>query len=113
MARIYVSIDKNGFSYLNTTDYQGASGPRKSSKGTIHVINFETDDVVKLAGCEPTAMLEMPLKLIVWNDGKNAFIGYTNANHFKKRYLVSECDEVIKNINRSLIRVVNDAIRTH
>ena len=112
LTRVIESIEKNGFSFLNTSSYKRGVSTKKSEMNAVQIVYFETEDVAELAACEPTAMLEMPLKLIIWNEGKNAFIGYTNPNHFKKRYLVTTCDEVIKNLNRALIRVVNDAIRT-
>lgn len=114
ISKLYFSIDKNGFSYLNTSEYKSSSrGVDAKFKGRIQVISFETEDVGKLAACEPTAMLDMPFKILVWEEGDDTYIAYTNALHLNQRYMIRGCDDLIHNINKSLIRVVNDAIRTH
>lgn len=114
ISKLYFSIDKNGFSYLNTEEYKAS--PRGSNgvfKGRIQVISFETDEVSRLASCEPTVMLEVPFKILVWQDEEDTFIAFTNAMNLKHRYMIRGCDEIIHEINKSLIRVVNDAIRTN
>jgi len=114
ISKLYFSIDKNGFSYINTEEYKAS--PRGSNglfKGRIQVISFETDEVTQLASCEPTVMLEVPFKILVWQDGDDTFIAFTNAMNLKHRYMIRGCDEIIHEINKSLIRVVNDAIRTN
>lgn len=114
ISKLYFSIDKNGFSYINTQEYKATPrGTDGTFKGRIQVISFETDDVGKLAACEPTAMLDMPFKVLVWQDGNDTFIAYTNATHLNHRYVIKGCDEVVHNINKVLIRIVNDAIRKH
>ncbi|SMD38922.1 Uncharacterized conserved protein, DUF302 family [Reichenbachiella faecimaris] len=114
ISKLYFSIDKNGFSYVNTQEYK--SNPRgleDGFKGRIQVISFETDDVVRLAACEPAALLDVPFKILVWEEGDDTFIAFTNAMNLKHRYVIRNCDEVIHEINKALIRIVNDAIRTH
>lgn len=114
ISKLYFSIDKNGFSYLNTTEYKSSSrGVDGQFKGRIQVISFETEDVGRLAACEPTAMLDMPFKILVWQEGDDTYIAYTNALHLSQRYMIRGCDNLIHSINKSLIRIVNDAIRTH
>ncbi len=114
ISKLYFSIDKNGFSYVNTEEYKAnPRGTEGAFKGRIQVISFETDDVVRLAACEPTALLDVPFKILVWQEEDDTFIAFTNALNIKHRYMVRGCDEVIHNINKSLIRIVNDAIRTN
>lgn len=113
ISKLYFSIDKNGFSYLNTTEYKSTTrGVDANFKGRIQVISFETEDVGRLAACEPSAMLDMPFKILVWQEEDDTFIAFTNAVHLRQRYMIRGCDQIIHNINKSLIRVVNDAIRT-
>lgn len=114
ISRLYFSIDKNGFSYLNTQEYKAnPRGLENGFKGRIQVISFETDDVVHLVACEPTALLDVPFKILVWEEGDDTYIAFTNAMNLKHRYVIRNCDEVIHNINKALIRIVNDAIRTN
>lgn len=114
ISKLYFSIDKNGYSYLNTEEYKASpKGSNGMFKGKIQVISFVTDEVTQLASCEPTALLEVPFKILVWADGEDTFIAFTNAMNLKHRYMVRDCDEVIKEINKSQIRIVNDAIRTN
>lgn len=112
ISKIHLAIDKNEFSYLQTTEYDSDSS-KKDGKHNIHLITFTSSDVQKLAECEPTAMLDMPLKILVWSEEGDTYIGCTNSINFKRRYKIVGCEEVLTSINRALIRVINDAIRTH
>jgi len=114
ISKLYFSIDKNGYSYLNTQEYKAnPRGTEDGFRGRIQVISFETDEVSRLVSCEPTALLEVPFKILVWEEGDDTYIAYINAMNLKHRYMIHHCDEVIHEINKALIRIVNDAIRTH
>ncbi|WP_420581301.1 hypothetical protein [Reichenbachiella sp.] len=114
ISKLYFSIDKNSFTYVNTEEYKvSPKGSNGQFKGRVKVISFETDDVTRLGSCEPTALLEVPFKILVWQEDGDTFISFSNASNLKHRYMIRDCDDIIQEINKSLIRIVNDAIRTN
>ena len=112
LSNIYFSIDKNGFSYVNTLKEKSDNFDKDQFKGNVQIVTFETSEVSRLIACEPTAALEFPLRIIVWEEENDIYLAYINPIFYKRRHFISGCDEVIKDLNKSLIRVINDAIRT-
>jgi hypothetical protein len=99
--------------YLETSEYDTKLDYLQGRKANIKLVTFTSDEVIKLAACEPTAMLDMPLKILIWEEQGDTFIACTNAINYKRRYKITSCVEVLSDINKSLIRIINDAIRIH
>ena len=112
LSNIYFSIDKNGFTYVNTIKEKSDNFEKDQFKGSIQIVTFETSEVSRLIACEPTSALEFPLRIIVWEEENDIYLAYINPIFYKRRHFISGCDEVIKDLNKSLIRVINDAIRS-
>ncbi len=111
LSNIYFSIDKNGFTYVNTIKEKADNFEKDQFKGTIQIVTFEASEAAQLIACEPTAALEFPLRIIVWEEENDIYLAYINPIFYKRRHFISGCDDVIKELNKSLIRVINDAIR--
>jgi len=111
ITKINNSIEKNGYDQLGLTEYH--SSPKYDGKfqGVVFVVSFKTKDMRKLVSCEPTAMLDMPLKVSAWEENGDVFISFLDSRTFNKRFALTDCDDVIKSLNKAMIRVVNDAIR--
>ena len=111
LMKIYEVIEKNNFEIIETKEFASDKEEKKFS-GKIYVISFETQAVVKdLMSCAPTAMLDMPLKLILWNEYGDTYIGFMQTDEMKKRFMIKECDEILTLLNRAMLKVVNDVVR--
>ena len=111
--KIKSSILKNKFKYLEIQEFQSVYDSASVFKGLVKIVHFETPEIYKLAACEPSAMIDMPLKIIIWSEDNDTYFGYMNANTYSKRFMVRNCVDVIRKINIAYIRVSNDVIRTH
>ena len=111
MSNLLFSIDKNGFTYLDTERRKAESDLTEGYSGRVQVIKFEDASMNRIIGCEPTAALDFPMRIIVWEEQGDIFIAYLNPIFLKRRYHVEGCDEFIQDLNKRMIRVVNDAIR--
>ncbi|MFY0627352.1 MAG: DUF302 domain-containing protein [Reichenbachiella sp.] len=111
LSNIYFSIDKNGFTYVNSVRERSSSFAKDQFDGKVQIVTFDTKEVGKIIACEPTAALEFPLKVIVWEEEDDIYIAYINPIFYQRRHYIFGCDDVIAELNKSLIRVVNDAIR--
>ncbi|MEQ6121286.1 hypothetical protein [Reichenbachiella sp. MALMAid0571] len=110
LVKIYEVIEKNSFKIVGKKEFASEKEEKKFS-GKIYVISFETQAVKNLLSCAPTAMLDMPLKLILWNEYGDTYIGFMQTDVMKKRFMIQECDEVLMLLNRAMLKVVNDVIR--
>jgi len=113
ISNIYFSIDRDGHKYITTRHIRSHRSDSSNYLGKLEVIEFEIKDMSKIISCEPTVALETPIKIVIWEEDKDVYIAYTSPYVFKKRYFMSGCDEALKSVNRSLIKIVNQAIRTH
>lgn len=112
LSNIYFSIDKNGFHYITTTKEKANPSNGDQFDGRVQVITFEAKEMAAILACEPTVALDLPMKIIVWEEENDIYIAYTNPVFYKRRHFIHGCDEIIQGLTRSMIRVVNDAIRT-
>ena len=111
ITKINNSIDKNGWKKLELNEYHTSPRSKRKFQGVVFIISFEHDAVKELVACEPTTMLDMPLKISIWEEDGDVFISYLDARTLRRRFALQDCDDIIDEINRALIRIVNDAIR--
>jgi uncharacterized protein (DUF302 family) len=60
--------------------------------------------------CEQRVGIDLPLKVLVWEDGNGAvWIGYSDPEALKDRYGISGCDEVLGKMKGFLGKLAVDA----
>lgn len=66
----------------------------------------------KLISASPTAALDLPLRVMAWED-KNGqvWVAYTTADYMKKRHNIKGRDKVIGKINSRLKSVTSEALK--
>jgi len=62
--------------------------------------------------CEQRAGIDLPLKMLVWEDENGAvWIGYIDPEVLKDRYAITGCDEVLGKMKGFLGKLASDAAR--
>lgn len=110
LAKVHSILEKNHLKVVETAEYASNKEEKKFS-GTIYVIGFESPATMDLASCEPTALLDMPLKLILWTEYGDTYIGFMPPREMKRRFMVRECEDVLNVLGKTMLKVVNDVIR--
>ena len=65
-----------------------------------------------LMTCEQRAGIDLPLKMLVWEDGNGTvWIGYSDPEDLKGRYGITGCDEVLGKMRGFLGKLASDAAR--
>ena len=60
--------------------------------------------------CEQRAGIDLPLKMLVWEDGNGVVrIGYSDPEVLKDRYGITGCDEVLGKMKGFLGKLASDA----
>ena len=75
-------------------------------------ILFEDPDLTTaLIKCQATTALDLPLKILVWEENGDVYIGFIDPKFMKKRFMLNGCEETVDEMGRLLIKVVVDSLR--
>ena len=79
---------------------------------STNVILFEDPNLTSaLITCEQTSALDLPLKVMVWMENEDVYIGFIDPAFMRKRFMIQDCPEVLEKMTALMVRVVNEAIR--
>ncbi len=107
LTRVYDVLLQNELKQEDTKQYISSV-----NSDTVYVVSFSHKTLLdKMLACEPTAMLDMPLKVILWQEYGENYVGFMPPDTMKRRFMAAECQEHLHQIHRILLRVVNDVIR--
>ncbi|PKD42759.1 DUF302 domain-containing protein [Rhodohalobacter barkolensis] len=63
-----------------------------------------------LMKCQQSVALDLPQKALVWEDSEGiTWISYNHPRYLEKRHSISNCDDVLSNIEEALAAIVNEA----
>ena len=66
----------------------------------------------RLIAAEPTVSLDLPLKVIAWEDESGqVWLAYTTPDYWRDRHHIKGKDKIIANINKVLKSVVDEAMK--
>ena len=76
------------------------------------MILFEDPNLmIELISCCQTTALDLPMKILVWEENGDVYTGFFDPEVMKKRFIVQECDDIISSMSRLKIRVVNEVLK--
>ncbi len=79
---------------------------------STEVIFFEDPKLTtQLILCEQTAALDMPLRIMVWKEEGDTYMGYMDPNLLKRRFMIGDCDETLLRMSRLFVKIINDTKR--
>lgn len=87
---------------------------KDTSELNIRVRTFEFSDPYIMNGivsCEPTAAIDMPFRIAVWSEEEDVYIGFVDPIWLKRRYMIRDCDVILSEYSKVLVRIVNETIR--
>ncbi len=106
-------INQEGLIYFETVVHDEIASRRNRSINPTRVVLFEDPDLVaELISCRQTTALELPLKILIWEENGDVYIGFVDPNLMKKRFLLQNCEETLDNLTRLMIRLTNKVIRS-
>ena len=89
-----------------------AQGIDRDMRPTI-VVLFENPQIgTEWTLCEQTVAIDLPFKVLIWQDESDeTFLSYSNPRLIGKRHQVKGCPEITDQINRIMVRVINETIK--
>lgn len=98
--RFEALIHKKGLTLFSRINHQKNAEDVSLSIKATEVIVFGNPKVgTRLMQCSPTVAIDLPQKVLVWEDKKGkVWLSYNNPHYLKKRHNIQGCDEVIEKI---------------
>ncbi len=106
-------IKSHHLTYFETVAHESIAKSRGVDISPTKVILFEDPDLTtELISCQQTTALDLPLKILVWEENGDVYIGFFDPKDMEKRYMLNGCSDTIEKMTRLMVRLVNDLLRT-
>ncbi len=105
-------IKDNGLVFQDTISYQKVVVELGVEIQPTKIIMFEDPELTRqLIMCQQTTALDLPLKILVWKENEDVYIGFIDPMDMRKRFMLSGCNDTIDQLSRLMIRLVTDVMR--
>jgi len=111
--RIIEQIRNQELIYFETVNHDEIAASRGITIAPMREILFEDADMTTtLIECQPTTAIDLPMKILVWEENEEVYIAFMDPNFMKKQYVINQdCEEIIDKMSRMLKRLTVDALR--
>lgn len=110
--RLVEIIKKKKLAYFETVEHDKVAKEYGVNIPPTRMILFEDPNLmIELVSCRQTTALDLPMKILVWEENEDVYIGFFDPKVMKKRFLLQECEDIITSMSRLKIRVVNEALK--
>jgi uncharacterized protein (DUF302 family) len=101
-----------GLLYFETVEHDKIAKSRGITIPPVREILFEDPDLTtKLIQCQPTIALDLPMKVIVWQEEGDVYLGFIDPKFLRKVYLLSGCEHLTDEMSKLMLKVVVDTLR--
>lgn len=106
-------IKESELVYFETVLHDEIASKRNLEIPPTRVVIFEDPELVtQLIKCNQTTALEMPLKMLIWEENEDVYVGFVDPKLMSKRFLLEGCDEVLDDLARMMVRLASNVIRS-
>jgi len=110
--RIVETIKKKKLAYFETVEHDKVAKDYGVEIPPTRMILFEDPNLmIELVSCRQTTALDLPMRILVWEENSDVYVGFFDPKVMKKRFMLHECDDIITSMSRLKIRVVNEALK--
>ena len=111
-ALLVKTIKENGLKYFETVSHDQIAKERGATIDPTSIVLFEDPDLSsKLIQCEQTSALDLPIKIMIWEENGDVYIGYFDPILMRRKFLIDGCDETLKGMSGMVSRIVNECLR--
>lgn len=105
-------IEAKGLKFFETVAHHEIANEKGYEIDSTNIILFEDPTLTSaLIKCEQTSALDLPLKIMIWEENEDVYIGYIDPQFMKKRFMIDGCPEILESMTSMIVRVVNEAIK--
>ncbi len=102
--RLESLLKSKGMTIFNRIDHaQNANRVNKSLRPTQLIIFGNPKIGTLLMQCQPTVAIDLPQKMLIWEDQKNqVWLSYNSPDYLRARHELKGCDISLKKISKAL-----------
>ena len=105
-------INDNDLIFFETVEHDKIALSRGVNINFTREILFEHPDLTTLLiQCQPTTALDLPLKILIWEENEDVYIGFIDPKFMKKRFMLNGCEETVAEMGKLLIKVVVETLK--
>lgn len=105
-------IKERNLVFFETVEHDKIAADRGVQINKMHEVLFEDGDLTTaLIECQPTTALDLPLKILVWEENGDVYMAFIDPQFMKKRFMLRGCEEIVDKMGQVLARVTVDAMR--
>lgn len=98
--------------YFETVSHDAIAKEKGVEIPPTRMILFEDPDLmIELLQCRQTTALDLPMKILVWKEHDDVYIGFFDPKVMKKRFLLNGCEDIITKMSRLKIRIIADVLK--
>ena len=106
-------IQEKGLIHFETVAHDLIAAERGVQLSPMREVLFEDADLVtSLIDCQPTTALDLPLKVLIWEEHNDVYLAFIDPHFMKKRFILRGCEEILDQITQIMVRAAVDTIRT-
>ena len=110
VGRIEEAVKERNLFLMREVDHAAAASQMGRDLSPNTVVLFGNPLVgSQIMGCAPTAGIDLPQKLLVWEDTESVVhVAYNNPDWLKRRHSIRGCDEILGRVRAALDAIARD-----
>ena len=106
-------IKQNDLIFFETVEHDKIALERGVEIDQIREVLFEHADLTtSLIQCQPTTALDLPLKILIWEENDDVYMGFIDPKFMKKRFMLNDCEDTVDEMVKLLIKMVIDTLKS-
>lgn len=110
ISRLDSLIKVKDLTYHKIVNYDKQSDDRITAHNRVFIFEDQslTESVLE---CDPLVSLDLPLKILVWDEQGEVYLGYVDPMFMKRRFQLKDCNEKLEQLTKLLVRITNECIK--
>ena len=110
--KIVETINLKKLVHFETVNHDSVAAEYGVEIPPTRMVLFEDPNLmIELLSCRQTTALDLPMKILVWEENTDVYIGFFDPKVMKKRFMLQECDDIISSMSRLKVRIVNEILK--
>jgi uncharacterized protein (DUF302 family) len=111
LQRVEPAVRARGLFLMDVLDHAAAAAKFGRELSPNAVVLFGNPQIgSQVMTCSPRAGIDLPQKLLVWQEGDAVFVAYNDPAYLTTRHAISGCEEVLKRVAENLDAIARQVI---
>lgn len=103
LERVESAVKDRGLFLMNILDHSGSAAKFGRELSPNSVVLFGNPQVgSQIMACAPQAGIDLPQKLLVWEEEGQVFVAYNSPEYLTRRHSIEGCEELLSRVAETL-----------